>query len=219
MACLEKFETMSRGTLYGCHFAVAPLGPGAPVLKTEDSMGSMITTASAQDTTERCGPVVYLDFDGVLHNEEVLWSPKRGPYLKTPASYRLFQHVGLLESLLMPYPDVRIILSTSWVLRYGCLRTARRLPIGLRERVVGATFHSAMDSIDFQSLPRGLQVWADVLRRQPRDWLALDDDYMNWPAWCRDQYVRTDPLEGISHPSVLGAVREGLRRIAGPGIP
>ena len=139
--------------------------------------------------------------------------------MKAPVGYRLFQHVDLLESLLVPYPDVRIVLSTSWVLRYGYVGTARRLPTRLRERVVGTTFHSAMDPLDFQSLPRGLQVWADVLRRQPRDWLALDDEHMNWPAWCKDQYVRTDPVEGISHPSVLSAVREGLRRIAGPGIP
>ena len=119
----------------------------------------------------------------------------------------------------MPYPEVRIVLSTSWVLRYGCMRTARRLPAGLRERIVGATFHSAMDSVEFQSLPRGMQVWADVLRRRPCDWLALDDDYMNWPAWCRDRYVRTDPLEGISPPSVTGSIREGLRRMAGQEDP
>lgn len=167
----------------------------------------------------QCGPVVYLDFDGVLHPQDVMWSPKRGPYLVAPPGDQLFQHAGLLDELLRPYPHVGIVLSTSWVLRYGCTRTARRLPTGLRERVVGATFHSTMDQFDFLSASRGMQVWSDVYRRSPSDWMALDDDYMHWPAWCRDRYVRTDPNKGISEPLVLDAIRKGLRRIAGPTSP
>ena len=37
--------------------------------------------------------IVYLDFDGVLHHENCLWHPKRGPYLEAP-----------LENVDEPYP-------------------------------------------------------------------------------------------------------------------
>jgi hypothetical protein len=71
--------------------------------------------------------VLYLDFDAVLHQENCLWSPKNGPYLKAPPGYDLFQHAPLLEQLLDPCPQVKIVLSTSWVRSYGCTETNNRL--------------------------------------------------------------------------------------------
>lgn len=161
----------------------------------------------------RNGLILYLDFDGVLHHENVFWHPRRGAYLSAPPGYALFQHAGLLEKLLAPYPQVQIVLSTSWVRQYGCERTAKKLPPGLRSRVIGATFHSGMDEAAFVSEPRGLQVWSDVLRRKPRDWLALDDDFLDWPSWCLDKYVRTHEHEGLGAPEVTVEFRQKLERM------
>ncbi|OOG58053.1 HAD domain-containing protein [Polaromonas sp. C04] len=161
--------------------------------------------------------ILYLDYDGVLHHENVLWHPRIGAYLSAPDGFVLFQHAELLEELLEPYPEVRIVLSTSWVRRYGCSKTAKNLRPALRSRVIGATFHSRMDRETFAAAPRGMQVWADVVRRQPRDWLAVDDDYLHWPAWCRDKYIRTDEREGISAAPVLAEVRQKLSLMCGGG--
>jgi len=160
--------------------------------------------------------VLYLDFDGVLHHENVLWSPRKGPYMKAPLGYVLFQHVNLLEEILAPYPAVQIVLSTSWVRSYGCVNTAKRLPPSLKSRVIGATFHSKMNEDNFTAAPRGMQVWSDVLRRQPRDWLALDDDHLHWPAWCRDKYIRTHENEGISDQAVEAEFRQKLALMCSP---
>lgn len=154
--------------------------------------------------------ILYLDFDGVLHHENALWHPRKGAYLSAPPGYVLFQHVELLQQILAPYPEVRIVLSTSWVRAYGCYGAAKRLPPSLRSRVIGATFHSAMIEQSFVDAPRGMQVWRDVQRRQPRDWIALDDDYLNWPGWCRDKFVRTHEFEGISAPDVEAEFRQKL---------
>lgn len=158
----------------------------------------------------RDGLILYLDFDGVLHHENVLWHPRKGAYLSAPPGYALFQHAELLEKLLAPYPQVQIVLSTSWVRQYGCERTAKKLPPGLRSRVIGATFHSSMDEDTFVLDPRGLQVWSDVVRRKPRDWLALDDDDLHWPAWCLDKYIRTHEHEGIGAPEVTAEFQQKL---------
>ena len=158
--------------------------------------------------------VLYLDFDGVLHHENVLWSKSRGPYLEAPPPHKLFEYVPLLEQLMDPFPDVAIVLSTSWVLKYGCHGTARRLPVSLRQRVIGATFHSQMNRADFEDAYRGMQVWSDVYRRQPSDWMAIDDDYLQWPAWCRKHLVRSHPESGISGPSVIAQIKDGLLRIS-----
>ena len=154
--------------------------------------------------------VLYLDYDGVLHHENVRWHPRQGAYLDAPDGYALFQHAVLLETLLAPYPSLRIVLSTSWVRVFGYSRAAKRLTPQLRARVIGATYHSTMRAQDFAAMPRGYQVWNDVQRRQPRDWLALDDDAQDWPDWCRDRLVHTHEHAGLSEPAVRAELRAKL---------
>lgn len=156
--------------------------------------------------------VLYLDYDGVLHHENCLWHPKRGAYLHAPERYTLFQHAPLLEQMLAPYPTVQIVLSTSWVLRYGCTGAAKRLPQGLRRRVIGATFHKRHMYLPFfRETPRGQQVWEDVQRRKPKGWLALDDNGEGWPAEHAHRHVLTQMYEGISEPSVKTEIEQKLK--------
>ena len=150
----------------------------------------------------RGAKLLYLDFDGVLHHENVLRHPRRGIYLEAPPEFRLFQHVKLLEALLAPHPAVRIVLSTSWVRALGYSRSLKRLTPGLRERVIGATFHSRMNEHLFTLLPRGVQVLDDVARRQPAGWIALDDDGVGWPEEHRHRLVLTDDRLGLTGPGV-----------------
>lgn len=161
------------------------------------------------------GHVLFLDYDGVLHPESVHLRHKHGPVLQDAPGHTLFEHCGLLEDVLEPYQDVRIVLSTSWVRRYrgSVPRVASRLTPALQARVIGATYHSAMNLQEFAAAPRGMQVWSDVLRRKPNAWLALDDDFLHWPAWCRDNLVRTDEVLGISEPTVLVELKTKLERM------
>ena len=156
---------------------------------------------------------MYLDFDGVLHHENVIWSRHIGAYLSAPAGYVLFQHCDLLINVLKPYPQIKLVLSTSWARVYGCAKATKMLPPTLRTRVVGATWHSQMDKVLFLQKSRGEQVWSDVSRRKPRAWIALDDDYENWPTHCLNHYIRTNPEEGISDPEVLGLLKSKLEEV------
>jgi len=141
-------------------------------------------------------PILYLDFDGVLHPEYCYWHPRKGPYLKAPG-HSLFEHLALLERLLEPHPAVRIVLSTTWVQTYQFSETARKLGPSLRPRVIGATYHTGMDREGFRDMPRGLQVLGDAGRRQPSAWIALDDDPTGWPSDVRSQLVLTHGLHGL----------------------
>ena len=155
--------------------------------------------------------VLYLDYDGVLHHEDVRWHPRRGVYLNAPPCFTLFQHAPLLEALLEPYPDVRIVLSTSWVRAIGYSRAVKRLPPGLQTRVIGATYHSKMHERAFAMLPRGVQVLDDVERRAPKDWLALDDDGSGWAKEHEHRLVLTDERLGLGAPSAADALSSKLR--------
>jgi hypothetical protein len=125
----------------------------------------------------------------------------------------LFQHAELLERLLQPYPQVRIVLSTTWVRRYGCAKAAKNLRPTLRQRVIGSTFRPSMSEAEFAATPRGMQVWSDVLRRRPKDWLALDDDWLDWPKWCLDNRVRTHRHAGLSDTAVEKEFRAKLQQM------
>jgi hypothetical protein len=161
-------------------------------------------------------PLLYLDFDGCLHHESVHWEPGREwPSLRAPVRYTLFQHAALLDEMLAPYPSIAIVLSTTWVWHYGLRKAAKELPAGLRSRVIGATYDSEA-SADFAYAPRGEQVTADVLRRKPSRWLALDDNTEGWPAWALPNFVRTHPYDGISPKRIQAQIRRGLAILAGP---
>ena len=155
-------------------------------------------------------PILYLDFDGPLHYDNALRHPRRGVYLMAPPGYVLFQHVGLLEDALKPYPEVLIVLSTSWVKALSFSRAKKRLTSNLQSRVIGATYHTQMNRFNFEDMTRAEQILDDVQRRRPRDWLALDNDGWQWPAVHRDHLVLTDDCDGLSVPAVLHEFRQKL---------
>lgn len=159
----------------------------------------------------RNGLVLYADFDGVLHHSDVFWQADKGFYLRAPERYKLFQHANLLTQQLAPFPEVQLVLSTSWAVRYGVTNAAKRLPHELQARVIGGTFDAQhMRKDEFQHLPRGQQVFEDVLRRQPRNWLALDGNGEGWPTAHQQRFVQTHMYEGISDPDVLATFKQKL---------
>jgi hypothetical protein len=157
--------------------------------------------------------VCYCDYDGVLHDDAVYWSRREGIHIRTPGR-GLFEWARFLEELLAPYPGVKIVLSTSWVRfkRYGFARG--QLPIGLQSRVIGATFHSRESvRFEFDNMSRGMQICADVERRMPTRWFAIDNDDNGWPAWCCDRLIKTDDRLGLSELAVQDQICKMLERI------
>ncbi|MGO4505257.1 HAD domain-containing protein [Dyella sp. 2YAF14] len=163
-------------------------------------------------------PILYLDFDGVLHHYDVYLDRKNRPVLRGMGV--LFEYVDRLEAALNPYPHAQIVLSTSWVRVKGFDLSRERLPLGLRERVIGATWHSAFArDLEFVSwwtheASRYDQIARDVACRKPVDWLALDDDVNDWPCEKRSHLVACDPLLGLSEPSARLSLEDQLQRLA-----
>ncbi len=156
--------------------------------------------------------LLYLDFDGVLHPEDVLWHPKRGVYLgpKTKGGHVLFEHAPLLVDVLAPFPNVHIVLSTSWVRHRGFSFAMKRLPELLQRRVVGATYHSEMHDENWLALPRWQQILGDAGRRRPARWVSLEDQFEGWPAEHLDKLVQTDELLGLLRQGAVQGLRQRL---------
>jgi hypothetical protein len=70
-------------------------------------------------------PLLYLDFDGVLH-----------PNFASPSTY--FCYLPLLEQALEGTP-VQLVVSSSWRFHMDHGHIRRQFPLGLRERLTGFT--------------------------------------------------------------------------------
>lgn len=159
--------------------------------------------------------LLYLDFDGVMHPDDVWWHHNLGPYLRSPAGHALFENSHVLGELLDAFPEVRVVLSTSWVPQYGLAYATKQLPPELRQRVIGATFHPRMDRMAFDAIPRWLQVYQDAQKRRPSGWVAIDDSIDDWPREQQRRLVTVNTVAGLAEPAVVAELSKRLAAMCG----
>ena len=152
--------------------------------------------------------ILYLDYDGILHPADVRVTreePLRPQvYVRgEPTDQPMFLYASLLELILAPYPDLKIILATSWVRAFGYEYALGQLSPALQSRVIGAATFPAptrFDSIDIDAQERGLTRW-----------LALDDDMRGWPDARRHQVVApTSPVLGLAQQGIGAELAQRL---------
>jgi hypothetical protein len=162
--------------------------------------------------------VLFLDFDGVLHPDQV-YITASGPQLR--AEGELFMWAPILEAELAPYPDLKIVLSTSWVRNIGFGRAKRRLSPSVQERIIGSTWHSSMakvwaDQIWWDGASRHGQIMRYAARARVNQWLALDDDGENWAPADLHRLVLLDGREGLSSAAGVDELRSRLETMMAP---
>jgi hypothetical protein len=140
--------------------------------------------------------ILFLDYDGVLHPDEVYLTRAKGIVLRADG-HNLFEHAELLADTLESHQDVRIVLSTSWVHALDFNKAKARLPERLQSRVKGSTWHSSGNKYEWNALTRYQQIMRYVLRHNLQDWLALDNDDVGWPDHKRHHLIHTDDWGGL----------------------
>jgi hypothetical protein len=159
--------------------------------------------------------ILYVDFDNVLHGNVLRF--RTPPILRpeTPGQV-LFENVPVLVRLLDPYPDLKIVLSTSWVRELGFTRARGFLPASMQQRVIGATFHKRhMRKEEFAQLARYDQIIADVERRRPARWLAVDDDLKGWPEHALMHVVQIPVELGLGDSAAALELERRLEKVFG----
>lgn len=163
-------------------------------------------------------PTCYLDFDGVLHHHNVRRGAHRSA-LMLEAGHGLFEWAPVLVDALHPYPNVTIVLATSWVRELGYDRARNSLPQALSRRVVGATFHRrehggtrALRELWAQSA-RGVQVALDIQRRRPARWFAIDDAISEFLPWQYEWLVGCDSATGLGAKAAQNRLSELLQKV------
>lgn len=156
-------------------------------------------------------PVLFLDFDGCLHPDNVR-RVDGAPVLLAEGS-QLFEHTQRLVGLLEPYPDLRVVLATSWVKVFGFDEALGRLPTSLRSRVVGTTYEFCDDIQEWMELSRFDQVMRYVTGNDIKHWVALDDDNNCWPEFLERNLVCPNPRLGLEEPRVQDELMAKLARL------
>lgn len=174
----------------------------------------MLPIEDLPDQVSEINVILFLDYDGVLHPDAVY--RRLNGQIELRVRGELFMWAPLLEKIIEGHSELRIVLSTSWVRVLGFRRARGYLPAKLAERVIGATWHSAMgrnslDIIEWDHQTRFQQISA-YLRRLPIPipWLAIDDDSAGWPSEQADALIQTDPMLGVSCRHVQKALEHQL---------
>jgi hypothetical protein len=115
--------------------------------------------------------VIFLDIDGVMHSVDHV----QANYTNAGIEYsgeRLFEHLPILGQILHQFPDVSVIISSSWRNIYS-LQELQRFFGDWSHRVIGTT--SNIDSSS--SLPgnRFQECLAIAERLGVSDWVMVDD--------------------------------------------
>lgn len=150
-------------------------------------------------------PVLYLDYDGVLHPSDV-WMIDNQPVLqfKDDPSLTLFCWAPILEEILAGVDkagQIKIVLSTTWAHRFGFERASEHLPESLKSRVIGVT--------EGFPVPRLTQITVHAEDNQISRWIAIDDDFSATEKH-QDKLIRCSGSLGISSIKVQQELRGKL---------
>jgi hypothetical protein len=163
--------------------------------------------------------ILFLDFDGVLHHENVSLkkcNPAARRYLKESdrrlltfdgklvKGKNLFEHADRLETCLEQFPDVRIVISSTWREHFRPDALLRFLPPALADRVIGHTPFCSRNSEDGTRLSEVL-AYMDGNGHAGEARLFLDDDRA-----CCDNLFLLKGAEGLT-PEAATAFCDFLR--------
>lgn len=146
--------------------------------------------------------IIFLGISGVLHPSASLYLLARGVQPWGDGHSR-YEGVPVLERALGPYPQVRIVLTSTQPWAHGLAAVTAALGPVLGERVDGFAFdmltsRGTLSVDEYWRLDKSGIVAASVARLRPRSWVAIDDEGMRWPIEIREnKLVRTDGCEGL----------------------
>ncbi|HEY6437509.1 MAG TPA: HAD domain-containing protein [Ignavibacteriaceae bacterium] len=143
--------------------------------------------------------VLYLDFDGVLHPKSAARSVWTEDSLKLEGD-DLFRWIPDLENVLSLFPDVKVVIHSSW--RYLHTEDQIKEKLGsLGERVLGLVSREPGE--------RYVQILDDAKSRGVSSIFILDDDIDACPASCPELISCHESL-GISDVNVQKKLHKSL---------
>lgn len=137
--------------------------------------------------------ILFLDFDGVLHIDEVFvvdcdqaaidsLTDREREFLtdtnKLVTGTNLFEHAERLAEVLQPFQNVQVVISSTWRLYFSQERLLKFLPRSLAERVIGQT--PSIYTLDWGGWFQREREISEYLKEYSKgkgsvSWIVLDD--------------------------------------------
>jgi len=157
--------------------------------------------------------VVYLGISGVLHPSRSLYELLHGKVPEDDGHF-LYEATPVLERALAPWPEARIVLTSTQPWANGLSTVLRELGPSLAARVTGFTYEDLTTKLrrGRRQLPLSNEdywrcVKSDIVRLhvewlQPGAWVAIDDETILWTDFERAQhFVAVDGDKGLLDPA------------------
>jgi hypothetical protein len=155
--------------------------------------------------------IIFLDFDGVLHPENV------------KSQEPLLCRLPLVEEVLREFPQVQIVISSTWRLRWQDPEVAgqemcKHFSADIALRVTGVT--PTCLGLDWRAAPDGLflyprqwecETWLRAHRPPGTPWLALDDRAYWFRPFCKSLMIVNRDTGFVA--ANAEELRERLRRL------
>lgn len=151
----------------------------------------------------KANPVLFLDFDGVLHHAAEATIDGKGEFIPNE---RLFCWRTHLETLLEEHPAVRILISSDWRKYHAEDDLAGFLGEKLAQRMLGVMPY-------FERGSRAEAIQAEAARMGLHHWLALDDHASVHAARENgdDRFLACDSESGLDCEMVRAETASKLR--------
>lgn len=173
------------------------------------------TSAQPQPVMDNETPTLFVDFDGTLHVGNAYIDDANDITLDTGRP--LLEFAPLLVDLLARYPDVEIVLTTSWSRRLPEERVVAYLPPELRKRVVGTTCSiKPRRSYVLDGTERTYVIASYAYGKRLKHWLALDDAvfgagrFGREPGELTNHFLLLDSTNGISDSGARSRIEKWL---------
>lgn len=154
-------------------------------------------------------PTLFLSFGGVLNVGHGLVDDNG--LVTLDSCQPLFEFAPYLADVLTPWPQVQIIVTTSWLQTLGAERTIALLPDELRRRVVGTTIRTPPRLGEIKD---GTAKTMTVIRHAAKygltRWLVLDDEAWGVPSGYEQHFLHTDSDTALGAPEARKHLREWL---------
>ena len=154
-------------------------------------------------------PTLYLNFGGVLNCGHGLLDENGN--ITLDSGRPLLEYAPYLADVLTPFPQVQIILTTSWLQSLGAGKTIALLPDQLRRRVVGTTLGTPPRLSEISNgSAKAMTVIRHAVKHGLTTWLALDDEAWGMPSDFEQHFLHTDPETALGAPEARKQLREWL---------
>lgn len=154
-------------------------------------------------------PTVYLGFSNVLHRGEAFLEMDGKVTLESGG--KPFEDTHHLLDSLAPYPDVQMVLTTTWSWWIGDAEVVALLPRAIGKRAVGTT-REFPPSIKEATTGCGSvgSIIRHAMAHRVRSWLAIDSKFRVVPAQFASHFLEL-PATGLGADSNREALRAALQ--------